>query len=90
MDASEQPAKLGREARPAMSPDTSPEKSPDMSPETPPETSLASPCTGVCRLDPATGFCEGCRRTIDEIASWSSMDPAARRAVIDVLPLRGD
>ncbi len=26
-----------------------------------------SPCIAVCRLDEATGFCEGCFRTIDEI-----------------------
>jgi predicted Fe-S protein YdhL (DUF1289 family) len=29
-----------------------------------------SPCIGVCRIDQATGWCEGCWRTLDEIADW--------------------
>jgi predicted Fe-S protein YdhL (DUF1289 family) len=29
-----------------------------------------SPCTGVCRIDRATGWCQGCLRTLDEIADW--------------------
>jgi predicted Fe-S protein YdhL (DUF1289 family) len=32
-------------------------------------------------MDRATGWCEGCLRTIDEIAAWSGMDDAERRAV---------
>jgi predicted Fe-S protein YdhL (DUF1289 family) len=42
---------------------------------------VASPCTNVCRMDAATGWCEGCLRTIDEIAGWSTMDDAHKRAV---------
>lgn len=41
---------------------------------------VASPCTGVCRIDPASGWCEGCCRTMDEIVSWPSLgDPAKLR-----------
>lgn len=29
-----------------------------------------SPCISVCRIDPATGWCEGCARTLQEIADW--------------------
>ena len=32
---------------------------------------VPSPCVGVCRMSPSTGWCEGCFRTIDEIAGWS-------------------
>ncbi len=32
---------------------------------------LPSPCTSVCRMNGATGLCEGCFRTIDEIVAWS-------------------
>jgi predicted Fe-S protein YdhL (DUF1289 family) len=39
-------------------------------------------------MDPATGWCVGCRRTIDEIAAWGGMDDAARRAVWAELPRR--
>jgi uncharacterized protein len=49
---------------------------------------VASPCTNVCRLDPATGWCLGCRRSLDEIATWSALDDAARRAVWARLPQR--
>ncbi len=31
---------------------------------------LVSPCVGVCTLDPDSGYCRGCWRTVDEIASW--------------------
>ncbi|MFO1218101.1 MAG: DUF1289 domain-containing protein [Burkholderiaceae bacterium] len=42
---------------------------------------VPSPCVDVCRMNPATGLCEGCLRTIDEIAAWGSLDDAAKRAV---------
>lgn len=32
---------------------------------------LPSPCTSVCRMSGATGLCEGCFRTLDEIVAWS-------------------
>ena len=35
-----------------------------------------------------TGWCEGCRRTIDEIAAWSTLDDQAKRAVWALLPAR--
>ena len=46
-----------------------------------PPGATPSPCISVCRMDPRTGWCEGCHRTIDEIAGWSAMDDAAKRAV---------
>ena len=30
----------------------------------------ASPCLGICLMDPATRMCRGCLRTIDEIRAW--------------------
>lgn len=42
----------------------------------------ASPCINVCRMDPASGLCRGCFRTLDEIAAWSAMAPAARTATL--------
>ncbi len=42
---------------------------------------VPSPCINVCRMVAATGLCEGCQRTIDEIASWSTLDDDGRRAV---------
>jgi uncharacterized protein len=49
---------------------------------------VPSPCISVCRMDAATGWCEGCWRTIDEIAGWSRMSDDERRAVWAALPRR--
>lgn len=49
---------------------------------------VASPCNSVCRMDAATGWCEGCLRTIDEIADWASMDDAEKLVVWEALALR--
>jgi predicted Fe-S protein YdhL (DUF1289 family) len=43
---------------------------------------VASPCIDVCRMNPETGFCDGCLRTIEEIAAWTAYDDDARRAVL--------
>ncbi|HSV46591.1 MAG TPA: DUF1289 domain-containing protein [Ramlibacter sp.] len=32
-----------------------------------------SPCISVCRMDAASGLCEGCMRTLEEIAGWGTM-----------------
>ena len=42
---------------------------------------VASPCINVCRMDAASGWCEGCLRTIDEIAAWGSLGDDDKRAV---------
>jgi predicted Fe-S protein YdhL (DUF1289 family) len=42
----------------------------------------ASPCIGVCRLDPAERFCLGCGRTIEEIARWPTASAEERRAIL--------
>ena len=49
---------------------------------------IVSPCTNVCEMDPATGLCRGCLRTIDEIVAWGALDDDARRAVMAELPER--
>jgi len=43
---------------------------------------IQSPCTSVCRMNPATGYCEGCFRTIPEITDWSRADDARKRAIL--------
>lgn len=54
----------------------------------PPEPAdVASPCTGVCVIDD-DGLCEGCARTLDEIAGWSAGSFAQRRAILAALPGR--
>ncbi|AJX31282.1 DUF1289 domain-containing protein [Burkholderia oklahomensis] len=51
-------------------------------------TNVPSPCTNVCRIDAKTGWCEGCRRTRDEIAGWRKFDDDAKRAVLARLAAR--
>jgi predicted Fe-S protein YdhL (DUF1289 family) len=49
---------------------------------------VASPCTKVCRIEPAHGLCVGCGRTLDEIARWLSLSDPERQAIVDALPAR--
>lgn len=49
---------------------------------------IESPCVKLCTIHPETRLCLGCKRSLDEIAAWSRMTPAARRAVMDALPDR--
>lgn len=49
---------------------------------------VPSPCVNLCRMDRQRRWCEGCLRTIDEIAGWSRMDESSKRAVHARLPER--
>lgn len=49
---------------------------------------VPSPCIQVCRMDPRTSLCEGCYRTIDEIAGWSALSGEEKRAVWNELARR--
>jgi len=49
---------------------------------------VPSPCTNVCRIDRRSGWCEGCRRTVDEITRWPLADDAERLAILADLPSR--
>jgi len=51
---------------------------------------VPSPCISVCRMDAATGLCEGCFRTLDEIAGWSSASEDDKRAIWNRLLQRVD
>lgn len=46
-----------------------------------------SPCVGICRIG-GDGCCEGCLRTLDEIASWGEMTAAERSKVYAALAKR--
>lgn len=34
---------------------------------------IPSPCENICQMNPKTGYCIGCLRTLDEIADWLEM-----------------
>jgi predicted Fe-S protein YdhL (DUF1289 family) len=54
----------------------------------PPRRPIVSPCTAVCTIDPASGLCRGCKRTLDEIGRWVMMTDEQRLAVLAALPDR--
>lgn len=54
---------------------------------TPPRT-LASPCNQVCRIDPGTGLCLGCKRRLDEIADWPILSRFDKLKLLEELKMR--
>jgi len=46
------------------------------------------PYVGVCKMDPDTGLCQGCRRTLDEIAGWTNFSIDEKLAVLERLGSR--
>ncbi|HEY0213342.1 MAG TPA: DUF1289 domain-containing protein [Paenirhodobacter sp.] len=49
---------------------------------------LDTPCIGLCRINPRSGLCMGCLRTLDEIARWRDMAPEDRRKILKQLTYR--
>ncbi|MEM8959760.1 MAG: DUF1289 domain-containing protein [Pseudomonadota bacterium] len=49
---------------------------------------IASPCVQICVIHPETRLCTGCARSLDEIATWSSMSHETRQSVMADLPSR--
>ena len=39
-------------------------------------------------MDPSTGWCEGCFRTLAEIGAWARYSPEERERVMRLLPAR--
>ncbi|MGB5079957.1 MAG: DUF1289 domain-containing protein [Burkholderiales bacterium] len=54
----------------------------------PPGVEVPSPCIDVCRMNPGSGLCEGCGRTLDEIADWSALTADQKSAVLARLAAR--
>jgi len=46
-----------------------------------PASAVASPCNSVCTMDPLNGFCNGCLRSLSEIADWSVLSDDDKRLV---------
>lgn len=49
---------------------------------------VESPCIGICRMRP-DGYCEGCRRSLDEIGEWSEASDDRRREIWARIAARG-
>ncbi|MET0179752.1 MAG: DUF1289 domain-containing protein [Novosphingobium sp.] len=40
-----------------------------------------SPCNRICVIDERSGWCRGCKRTLDEIAAWPNASPGWKHAL---------
>ena len=49
---------------------------------------METPCISVCTMHTGLGVCEGCGRTLAEIAGWARMSPDERRTIMATLPER--
>ncbi|HLO77143.1 MAG TPA: DUF1289 domain-containing protein [Magnetospirillum sp.] len=49
---------------------------------------IESPCVSQCGLDPETGICQGCGRTVDEIRAWKLADDGEKLAILDAMARR--
>lgn len=47
-----------------------------------------TPCVAVCQIDPKTGFCLGCFRTLKEIAQWGKFSEDQREGLLPELDRR--
>lgn len=50
---------------------------------------VPSPCISLCVMDGQRRYCQGCRRTLGEIAAWRGLSDDEKRAVLAQLPTRG-
>lgn len=48
-----------------------------------------SPCVQICAIKPATLLCQGCGRTLDEIAAWGSMPESEKAPVWERIEAEG-
>ncbi len=49
---------------------------------------MESPCKNICAIDPPTGLCVGCGRTLSEIGEWASAPPERKQQILSMLPER--
>lgn len=49
---------------------------------------VKSPCISVCAMDDISGLCQGCYRTVEEIAAWWDMSTDEQKNLLKVLEAR--
>ena len=49
---------------------------------------VQSPCIGICGIDEASGYCQGCYRTIEEIKGWWNMSQQEQTQLVAELEQR--
>jgi predicted Fe-S protein YdhL (DUF1289 family) len=51
-------------------------------------TMIVSPCEKICTVDPGSGLCSGCGRSLAEIERWVQYSDAERARIMAQLPGR--
>jgi hypothetical protein len=51
---------------------------------------MLSPCEKICIVDPVSGLCRGCGRSLAEIGRWTSYSDDERARLMNELPGRLD
>ncbi len=54
----------------------------------PPPAPIKTPCVKVCVVDPESGLCLGCFRTLPEVGGWTGYSDDERDAIMRELPSR--
>lgn len=49
---------------------------------------IESPCINICQIDKASGLCEGCFRSLAEIATWGGASDAQKRDILSAIAKR--
>ena len=49
---------------------------------------MSTPCIGVCTIEPRSGLCLGCGRTLPEVARWGRISEEERLAIMTTLSAR--
>ena len=49
---------------------------------------ILSPCEKICVVDPPTGLCLGCGRSLSEIERWTRFGDKEREQIMAELPRR--
>jgi len=49
---------------------------------------IPSPCISICAMDEESGFCKGCFRTLEEVASWLYYTDMQKSEIIATLKSR--
>jgi uncharacterized protein len=45
----------------------------------------STPCLNICVIEPSTGLCIGCGRTVAEVSRWPSLTESERLAIMATL-----
>jgi len=49
---------------------------------------ISSPCNNICSIDPNSGLCLGCDRTLSEIGEWASATDIRKKEILTLLESR--